>query len=199
MFENIPNWHPAIAHFPIALLLTGIGALWISALLRDSALNRQLQDFGHWSLRIGFVFSLIAMWSGVLAYLNVPRDGVAHEAMNLHYDMAGIVVAGLLPFFILSCLRYRLTRHITRVFTAGLVIPAMLVIYTASLGYEAVYRYGLGVQRAEQIESSDGQHIHGAGETHPEDGSLSNQGNVRYPDKNFEQDTGVSDTGELQD
>lgn len=197
MFNITPNWHPFIAHFPIVLLLTGIVALWISLPLRDSQFNRDLQTFGHWNLRIGFVFSILAMLSGALAYLSVPRDQISHEAMNMHYDIAGIVVAILIPYFIASCLRHRLTPHITRAFKVGLIIPVLPLVYTMWLGYEAVYRYGLGVQRTEQAESS--QHIHGSGEKHEEDGSLSNSGDMRYPDRDFESDTGEAVGGERRD
>jgi hypothetical protein len=61
-----------------------------------------------------------------------------------------------------------------------------------------VYRYGVGVERS-TIQNGD-QHIHGTGkETHAEEEPLSNTGDMRYPDVDFEKDTGVHDTGERQD
>jgi uncharacterized membrane protein len=193
-----PNWHPTIAYFAIALLLTGIVALWTAALLRESSdFRRQLLNFGHWNLRLGFVFSLLTMASGILAYLGVPRDTVAHEAMNMHSDLAGIVVAAMIPFFIVSCLRHRLPRHIMRIFTLGLIIPVIPLAYTTWLGSEAVYRYGLGVQRTEPMPGE--QHMHRSGATHQDNGSLSGSGNMRYPDRDFESDTGEAVGGERQD
>lgn len=194
-----PNWHPFLAHFPIVLLLTGTVSLWTAALLRDSEFNRQLNNFGHWSLRLGFVFSVIAMASGALAYRSVPRDQSAHEALNMHYDIAGVVVAAMIPFFILSCLRHRLTRHITRAFTVGLIIPLIPLVYTSWLGYEAVYRYGLGVQSIQAPGGSKDTHMHRSGEAHGEGGSLSESGNVRYPDPDFGRDTGEAVSGERED
>ncbi|HEX5055827.1 MAG TPA: DUF2231 domain-containing protein [Gammaproteobacteria bacterium] len=195
-----PNWHPTIAHFPIALLLTGITSFWIAASLRESSdFRRQLLNFGHWNLRIGFVFSLLAMASGVFARLGVPRDPIAQEAMDMHSDMAGIVVAAMIPFFIVSCLRHRLPRHIMRIFTLGLIIPVIPLAYTTWLGTEAVYRYGLGVQRTEPVPGPGEQHMHRSGGAHQDNGSLSGSGNARYPDRDFESDTGEAVGGERQD
>lgn len=186
-----PNWHPTIVHFPIALLLTGIAALWIGALLRDSEFNRQLQTVGHWNLRAGFIFSIIAMISGVFAYLSVPRDAAALEAMNVHYAWSGVVVAAFLPFFILSCLRHRLTPHIKRAFTAGLIIPALPLVYTIWLGNEAVYRYGLGVQQASETESVPRQtQPPGTGGETRSEGRLPHSGDMRYPDPELKDDDG---------
>jgi uncharacterized membrane protein len=185
-----PNWHPTIAHFPIALLLTGIVALWTSAWLRESSdFRRQLLNFGHWNLRLGFVFSLLATASGMFAYLDAPRDTIGHQAMNVHSDLAGIGVAAMIPFFIVSCLRHRLPHHIMRIFRLGLIIPVIPLVYTAWLGNEAVYRYGVGVQRTEAA----------ADVTHQDKGSLSGGSNVRYPDESFENDTGKAAGGERLD
>jgi uncharacterized membrane protein len=197
LFEITPNWHPAIVHFPIALLLTGIVSLWISVVLPDTEFNRQLQTVGHWNLRMGFIFAVIAAWFGLLAYLGVSHDEVAHEAKNLHRDFAIVTVSAFIPFFILSWLRRRLTRHVAKAFAVALVIPAILLLRTAWLGGEAVYRYGVGVQRLPHVENSEGQHMHRAGsDTHAAEEPLSNTGDMRYRDEDFEKDTGVSDTGE---
>jgi uncharacterized membrane protein len=190
MFEITPNWHPAIVHFPIALLLTGTGCLWISAILSDTDFSRQLRTVGHWNLRIGFIFAVISAWFGLLAFMGVPHDEIAYKAKTLHRDWALVTVAVLIPFFILSCLRYRLTSHITRAFTLGLIIPALLILRTGWLGGEVVYRYGVGVE----LRESSGQRADEPGA----EGPVSNTGDMSFPDKDFEQDTGVSDTGKRQ-
>lgn len=177
MFEITPNWHPAIVHFPIALTLTGIGAIWLSALLPDSHSSRQLHTVGHWNLRAGFVSAVVAAWFGILAFMGEPHDEIAYKAKALHRDWALVTVAVLIPFFILSCLARRLTPHIARAFTVGLIIPALLILRTGWLGGETVYRYGVGVQRLPQIESGDTRR----GEPGAE-GPVSNTGDMRYPD-----------------
>jgi uncharacterized membrane protein len=188
LFEVTPNWHPAIVHFPIALLLTGIVSLWLNAILPDTQFNRQLQSFGHWNLRIGSVFAVIAAWFGLLAFMGVRHDEIAYKAKALHRDWALLTVAVLIPFFILSCLRQRLTLHITRAFTIGLIIPALLILRTGWLGGEVVYRYGVGVE----LRESSGQRADEPGA----EGPVSNTGDMSFPDKDFEKDTGVSKTGE---
>jgi uncharacterized membrane protein len=188
LFEVTPNWHPAIVHFPIALSLTGIVALWIGALLRDSEFNRQLQTFGHWNLRLGFVFAIIAAWFGLLAYMSVSHDAAGQDAKDMHRDFAIVTISAYIPFFILSCLRQRLTPHITRAFTVALIIPALMLCRTAWLGGEAVYRYGVGVERSAQ----------GGGE-HGQEELLPNTGDMRYRDEDFEKDTGEAVGGERGD
>jgi uncharacterized membrane protein len=176
LFEITPNWHPAVVHFPIALLLTGIVSLWLNAILPDTEFSRQLRTVGHWNLRIGSVFAVIAAWFGLLAFMGVPHDEIAYKAKALHRDWALVTVAALIPFFILSCLRQRLTSHITRAFTVGLIIPALLILRTGWLGGEVVYRYGVGVE----LRASSGQRA---------DGPVSNTGDMSFPDKDFEKDT----------
>lgn len=183
LFEVTPNWHPAIVHFPIALTLSAILALWLGAVLPDSHFNRQLQTVGHWNLRAGFISAVIAAWFGILAFINVPHDEIAYKAKTLHRDWAIITVAAFIPFFILSCLRHRLTPHIAKAFTAGLIIPALLILRTGWLGGEVVYRYGVGVQRLPQVESNAPR-----GDQPRTEGPVSKTGNMRYPDPELKGD-----------
>jgi uncharacterized membrane protein len=199
LFEITPNWHPAIVHFPIALTLSGIAALWIGALLRDTEFNRQLQNFGHWSLRLGFVSAVVAAWFGILAFMGVPHDEIAYKAKTLHRDWALVTIAVFIPFFILSCLRQRLTRHITRAFTAGLIIPALLFFRTGWLGGEIVYRYGVGVESVPQIQDQTQQEMRQRSDEPEAEGPVSNTGDMSYPDRDFESDTGEAGGGERQD
>jgi uncharacterized membrane protein len=185
LFEVTPNWHPAIVHFPIALTLAGILALWTGAALPDSNFNRQLHTVGHWNLRAGFISAVIAAWFGILAFTGTPHDEIAYKAKTLHRDWALITVAVFIPFFILSCLRMRLTPHITRAFTAALIIPALLIFRTGWLGGEVVYRYGVGVQRLPQIEEGAPR-----SDQPRTEGPVSKTGDMRYPDPELKDNTG---------
>ncbi|HEY3487535.1 MAG TPA: DUF2231 domain-containing protein [Gammaproteobacteria bacterium] len=188
MFEITPNWHPAIVHFPIALLLSGIAAIWVSSLLSDTEFNRQLQIFGHWNLRAGFILAVIAAWFGLLAYMSVSHDETAHAAKNIHRDWAIVTISAFIPFFFLSLLRRRLTRHITRVFTVALIIPAILLLRTAWLGGETVYRYGVGVEPLQTKSNEHHTHSDDDDKNHDTDGPLSSTGDMRYPDQKYEGD-----------
>lgn len=198
MFEITPNWHPAFVHFPIALTFTGIGALWLGAALPDSHFNRQLQTMGHWNLRLGFVSAVIAAWFGILAFMDVPHDEIAYKAKTLHRDWALVTVAVFIPFFILSCLRHRLTPHIARAFTVALVIPALLLFRTGWLGAEVVYRYGVGVESVSHIQGAGEQKLRQKSDEPEAEGPVSNTGDMRYPDRDFESDTGEAVGGERQ-
>lgn len=185
LFEVTPNWHPAIVHFPIALTLAGILALWLGMALPDSHFKRQLQTVGHWNLRAGFVTAVIAAWFGILAFTGTPDDDIAYKAKTLHRDWALVTVAVFIPFFVLSCLQHRLTPHIAKAFTVGLIIPALLILRTGWLGGETVYRYGVGVQRLVQTENADVRNDKPVTE-----GPVSETGDMRYPDPELKDEDG---------
>jgi uncharacterized membrane protein len=182
MFEVTPNWHPSIVHFPIALTLTGIIALWLSAVLPDSHFNRQMQTMGHWNLRLGFVSAVVAAVFGILAFISVPHDDIAYKAKTLHRDWALVTVSAFIPFFILSCLRHRLSPHIAKAFTFGLIILALMILRTAWLGGETVYRYGVGVKSMPRIEGMQPD-IREDSDQPEAEGPVSNTGDMRYPDR----------------
>ncbi|MDN3626858.1 hypothetical protein [Methylobacterium isbiliense] len=58
MIEIIPNWHPLIVHFTIALLLT-VAALFISGtLFQHCQLGEAMPLVARWNLALGVLVTL---------------------------------------------------------------------------------------------------------------------------------------------
>ncbi|MEJ2180202.1 MAG: hypothetical protein P8Y28_07120, partial [Gammaproteobacteria bacterium] len=61
MVEIIPNWHPFIVHFAIALLLVST-LFHIVAVLNSKSTNYyQFENVANWNLWVGTVFALMAV------------------------------------------------------------------------------------------------------------------------------------------
>ncbi len=81
--------HPAVVHFPIALLLVGSAA----ALLYLYGLRRAgLVPFSWWLLLLGWISALAAILSGLLAQSGLPPRAPYRDTLNWHIG-TGMAVA----------------------------------------------------------------------------------------------------------
>ena len=53
MIEIIPNWHPVLVHFTVALLTIAAVIYLLSRLLPNGKLTNQLTIVAHWNLWLG--------------------------------------------------------------------------------------------------------------------------------------------------
>jgi len=143
--EIIPNYHPMLVHFSIALLI--IATLFYSAslLFGSGERSQTLLAAARWNLWVGVAISFVTVLTGWMAYNSVANDALSHQAMTLHMKWAlptlGLwIVAVSWGFF-------------SRKIKASLIFILFLWISTASLlvtgylGAENVYRHGIGVMR----------------------------------------------------
>jgi uncharacterized membrane protein len=136
-FQIIPNLHPAVVHFPIALTIVAFILGLAARLFRQSASSTSLAAAGYYVLILAAVSAVAAVGFGWLAFNStMNHDDAGHAAMLLHRAWAiptavGLVLLAICPMSIpvLVCL-------------AGL---SMSVATTAWLGGEVVYRHGIGV------------------------------------------------------
>ncbi|MBI5613284.1 MAG: DUF2231 domain-containing protein [Gammaproteobacteria bacterium] len=149
MLEIIPNWHPILVHFTVALLAVAV----ILHLLAHLSLPRNLQAewriVARWSLWIGAGLSLVTGFTGWLAYNSVDHDELSHLAMTDHRNWA---IVTLVLFVVLALWSWwnRLakrepTKFVSAVYSMTLVVAGVLLASTAWRGGELVYRHGLGV------------------------------------------------------
>ena len=150
---GLPNWHPFIVHFPIALFST--------AVLCDIALIVRYQhawlDRATLMLYCGAAFSsMVAAVSGKLA-LDRLMSEVGTETVELvgsHGDWAFLTVV---LFFVVTLARFdslwrdrsseRPRAHSFRLVTLVLALAAeTALLVTASRGGAVVYRHGVGVK-----------------------------------------------------
>ncbi len=152
MFWSLPNVHPFLVHFPVALFTTALLAdLALLARFRSASLDRAaLFGFGA-----SAIASLASAWSGKLAAdaLGPSLDEAAAAAVAVHGDWA---FATVVLFFVVALLRLEATwrdreNSSPRPNRARLLaLPLAMVaegclLATAGRGGELVYRHGVGV------------------------------------------------------
>jgi uncharacterized membrane protein len=152
MLASLPNVHPFLVHFPVALFTTGlVFDLLLFARFREPWLDKAaLSVFG-----IAAVLSIATAWTGKLAAdsLAPALDEAAVAAVGSHGDWAFVTV---LLFFAVAIVRFdalwrdrtvplpQLNRSRVLALPLSLAAQACLLA-TAGRGGELVYRHGVGV------------------------------------------------------
>ncbi len=151
--EIIPNWHPILVHFTVALLS-------VSALLYFTGLVFKKPHFlliARWNLWIGAAITIGTILAGLDAYNSIAHDGPLHKAMTEHKNWA--LATGLI--FILLALwalfKHRGAKTVSPIFVFIIILASGLLSITGFLGAEVVYRHGGGVMRMPEI-SGNGDH-----------------------------------------
>ncbi|MFN3530443.1 MAG: DUF2231 domain-containing protein [Bacteroidia bacterium] len=135
--------HPALVHFPLALLLCAVPAE-IYGLWRKGAF---WQKAAFWLLFAGTIGAFLAALSGGWAEDALQISKEIHEKVEQHettgYILAWLYAALLVWKFLRS---KQMGRAEQAVFAGAMLAAAMLLIYTGYLGGELVYSYGAGVK-----------------------------------------------------
>ena len=173
---NVWEIHPALVHFPIALLLSAV-ALDVFAWWRPSeSLNRMAIGL----LIAGVVAGWLAANFGLLAFYTVPAH--THDAHHLMFWHIGAAVSTLLLFTWLAVVRwFHRAEPITRPRRIVGLIAAAFLMTTGALGGHIVYHGGAGVQPELLAESVREAHSHGgvAGQEKREGHGQKQDGNDR--------------------
>lgn len=142
MPEIIPNWHPAVVHFPIALAIT---ATLLMLLGRFRPANPLLIASGRLLIPLAALGAVFSAGMGWYAFATVEHDAAGHLVMLSHRNWAMAGTTGLIAIAIWDGLRQRAEcpPHAT-------LLPIMLLVsaslgVTGWLGGEMVYRHGIGV------------------------------------------------------
>src|SRR5512143_1784511 len=93
MPEILPNWHPALVHFPIALAITATLLLLASRLRPD---NHLLPASGRLLVALAAVGAVLAAALGWHAYATVEHDAAGHLVMLRHRNWALATTLGLI-------------------------------------------------------------------------------------------------------
>ncbi|GAB5605760.1 DUF2231 domain-containing protein [Sideroxyarcus sp. TK5] len=164
MIEIIPNFHPAIVHFPIAFTTAALAFTVIGTLFRNWSYAAQCLITGRWMLWGAALFALITAVFGWFAFNSVAHDEVSHAAMKVHRNWALGALAALLALAAWDVWRGRSGKMPSPVLLVLLVAAWLLVTSTAWYGAELVYRYGLGVMALPDVHAGQGAAPHDAGE-----------------------------------
>jgi len=161
MPEIIPNWHPILVHFTVALLSLSV-FLFVAANFTRGVLREQWLIVARWLLWFGAAITLLTALAGLYAYNTVAHDTPSHEAMTEHRNWAIFVIV-LFPLLAgWAAWRVRAGKELGKGFVGGMVVAGLLLLTTAWHGGEVVYRYGLGVMSMPNVDS----HQHNGGDAH---------------------------------
>jgi len=147
--------HPALAHFPVALLFTAFAAdLWTA---RRPSETRSRTAAGLYVA--GVLSALPTAAAGVLAWYTAPHSGAVHALMVWHPLVA---IASVILFGILAVKRWR-SRTLPPTSTQQLLAlaAALLLGVAGSLGGYLVFRGGVGVSTCGDPSAERDQHPHG--------------------------------------
>lgn len=164
--EIIPNWHPFLVHFAVALPLTAAGLYLASHLMRARSVGVQLSTAGRWSLWIGAASAVLAVAAGLQAYYSVAHDAPSHAAMTIHLKWALGTLVLLVVSAVLAWKDSARTTGTSAALGAVLALTVGALATTGYLGAENVYRHGLGVMSLPKAEGPGHSHSHTDGEEH---------------------------------
>ncbi len=139
------SWHPAVVHFPLALVLTAAAAFGAARLAAAPRLAAALAVVGTWNLGLGAVMALVAAGTGLAAVLDLHLSEAARHAVTLHVKWA---VLSLLLAALLAVWRgagSAQDARPTRLFVVLVWLAAAAMLVTGYRGGQNVYRYGIGV------------------------------------------------------
>ena len=138
--------HPAIVHFPIALITTALILHGIQ-LWKPNWLSRVV---GLWLMGLAAIFSIAAVLSGQKEAEKAGEIGYPTETLILierHETIGNIVVWGSILFFIgwiYLFLKYKNDIRLDRLALAFLLLLFMIVTLSAYTGGQLVYIHGVG-------------------------------------------------------
>ena len=167
MIEIIPNWHPILVHFTVALLSISV-ILHLAVLVADKASwRRAALTVARWNLGLGIAFAALTLASGFYAYLTVAHDEPAHLAMIDHRNWALATVAVFALLGLWHWMRHRGDAAVKKRFATLMVVGGLLLTVTAWKGGDLVYGHGLGVRSLPEV-SGEG-HGSATGEDHDQE------------------------------
>jgi uncharacterized membrane protein len=142
----LPNIHPLVVHFPIALFTTFF-LLEVLAMIRRS---ERLYHAASWTLYTGIIFAVTAILLGMQAARSVPHGGVIHSIIDQHesYATAATGIAVVLALWRAVAGEHLINLAPPRWLHLVLAMVMVLLIFlTADLGGLMVFKFGVGVQR----------------------------------------------------
>lgn len=154
--SEIPNIHPIVVHFPIALLLTS-GALLVLGILTKKEF---FVDCGACNLVIGAFSAIFAVLTGLLAASSVSHPEGAHATMVWHRNiMISVLAVSLALAFWVYKNREQIFLLRVKLIT-GLMVMLSLLIVGADMGGQMVFKHGVGTALLQDMEGSY-SHEHG--------------------------------------
>lgn len=139
----MPNPHPFLVHFPIALLTMG----FFFDLLAALRANNELERVGWWMQLTGTAGLALTVASGVLAGSTVVISQGAKEYFEIHEELA-FFVASLFSLLLLWRIaqKSRVPQRYRLIYLGLFAIGIIAMLAGAWIGGEMVYRFAVGVK-----------------------------------------------------
>jgi len=140
----LPNLHPLVVHFPIALYTTFL-LLELIAIMRRSD---RVYHAASWTLYVGVVSAVSAILLGRQAALSVPHGGIVHSIIDQHesYALTATGIAIVLALWRIIAGEWLMGFSPSRLVHLLLAVLVVVFIFlTADLGGLMVYKFGVGV------------------------------------------------------
>lgn len=163
MIEILPNFHPVLVHFTVALFSVATALFALLALVGQrlpESLCQQLSTVARWNLWFGAVASILTVLAGFHAYNTVAHDAPSHAAMTDHRNWAMGTLILFLLLAVWSIICARAARPLGTAFIVVLLVAQLVLLSTGWRGGELVYRYGLGVLSLPATEAGEDGHGH---------------------------------------
>lgn len=171
--EIIPNWHPILVHFTVALLSVSVALFLIESFVRKRPWHIQLVTVARWNLWLGALAAVATVIAGFDAFNSIPHSSENQHLAMLDHRKWALSTAGL--FIVLAAwslsasLRGKadFSKAKNFVFVSLMTIAGLMLATTGYKGAELVYRHGLGVipMQVGMMAGHNHNHSHG-GEGH---------------------------------
>jgi uncharacterized membrane protein len=142
---QLPPIHPAIVHFPIALIIVAFFADLIARITG----RQSFRNFGFWSLLVALGTGVLTLIAGYADMVRLPLNAAGEDFVRLHM-ISGLTLAALL--IVLTIWRWRIWKAqlpaVSRAFLGTGCLLLLLTLFQGWYGGEMVYSQGLGVAAA---------------------------------------------------
>jgi uncharacterized membrane protein len=144
----LPEWHPMVVHFPLALGVSAAAFLLAARLVRNAHHAATLATVGTWNLCVGAVAALFALGTGLAAVSDFNVGAAAHQAISLHLRWAIFTTLALVLLAVWRGAGNAQNSRPAWAFLVVLLATTAALIVTGYRGGQNVYRYGVGVHGA---------------------------------------------------
>jgi len=141
--------HPALAHFPIALILSSVLFDALAYGLRRPA----LQVVGFWNLLLGVIGAALTMWSGYLSERSLAQGSIPADLMGSHRETALLALA-IFALLLAARLAFRrrsgtITARYAPIYILAALIGGAFLARTGHTGNRLVFEAAAGVMPPE--------------------------------------------------
>jgi uncharacterized membrane protein len=145
LIHSIPGWHPAIVHFPLALIVTAACFLSSARVLRSSRTVETLAIVGTWTLGVGALSLPFALGTGLAAVIDLHVGAAAHEAISSHVKSAILTAVLVLSAAVWRGAGAAQEARPSWGFLVVMWLATSSLMVTGYRGGQNVYRHGVGV------------------------------------------------------